>query len=127
MNKKIQEYKKSNLRQKSTSEDSYDIISELLAGLNTNLKETLIFMEKNKIETAKEKARKAESIAIALQNCLDIKNGGEIAQNLNNCYRHIRIATKNYVEKEKADLLSNAHFVSSELLEGWKGMNTSVA
>ena len=71
MNKKIQEYKKSNLRQKSTSEDSYDIISELLAGLNTNLKETLIFMEKNKIDTAKEKARKAESIAIALQKMVE--------------------------------------------------------
>lgn len=127
MNKKLQEYKKSNIRQKSVSDNSYDIISELLAGLNANLKETLIFMEKNNIGTAKEKARKAENIAIALQNCLDIKNGGEIAQNLNNCYRHIRIATKKYIEQEKADLLSNAHFVSSELLEGWKGMNTSVA
>ena len=69
MHKKIQEYKKSNIRQKSVSDNSYDIISELLAGLNANLKETLIFMEKNNIDTAKEKARKAENIAIALQNC----------------------------------------------------------
>ena len=73
------------------------------------------------------RAKKAENIATALQNCLDIKNGGEIAENLNNCYRHIRFAAKNYIEKEKSDLLSNAHFVSNELLEGWKGMNTSVA
>ena len=80
MHKKIQEYKKSNIRQKSVSDNSYDIISELLAGLNANLKETLIFMEKNNIDTAKEKARKAENIAIALQNCLDIKNGGEIVK-----------------------------------------------
>ena len=127
MNKKLQEYKKSNIRQKSNTNDSYDIIKELLSGLNTNLKETLIYMEKNEIESAKERAKKAENIATALQNCLDIKNGGEIAENLNNCYRHIRFAAKNYIENEKPDLLSNAHFVSNELLEGWKGMNTSVA
>ena len=127
MNKKLQEYRKSNIRQKSNTNDSYDIIKELLSGLNTNLKEALIHMEKKNIETAKERARKAENIATALQNCLDIKNGGEIAENLNNCYRHIRFAAKNYIEQEKSDLLSNAHFVSNELLEGWKGMNTSVA
>ena len=127
MNKKLQEYKKSNIRQKSNTDDSYDIIKELLSGLNTNLKEALIYMEKKDIGTAKERARKAENIATALQNCLDIKNGGEIAENLNNCYRHIRFATKNYIEQEKSDLLSNAHFVSNELLEGWKGMNSSVA
>ena len=127
MNKKLQEYKKSNIRQKLNTNDSYDIIKELLSGLNTNLKEALIYMEKKDIDSAKERAKKAENIATALQNCLDIKNGGEIAENLNNCYRHIRFAAKNYIEKEKSDLLSNAHFVSNELLEGWKGMNTSVA
>ena len=127
MNKKLQEYKKSNIRQKSNTDDSYDIIKELLSGLNTNLKEALIYMDKQDICTAKERARKAENIATALQNCLDIKNGGEIAENLNNCYRHIRFATKNYIEQEKSDLLSNAHFVSNEILEGWKGMNSSVA
>ena len=42
MNKKLQEYKKSNIRQKSNTNDSYDIIKELLSGLNTNLKEALI-------------------------------------------------------------------------------------
>ncbi len=46
MNKKLQEYKKSNIRQKSNTDDSYDIIKELLSGLNTNLKEALIYMEK---------------------------------------------------------------------------------
>ncbi len=58
MNKKLQEYKKSNIRQKSTTDDSYDIIKELLSGLNTNLKEALIHMEKKDIDTAKERAKK---------------------------------------------------------------------
>ena len=33
----------------------------------------------------------------------------------------------NHIETEKSDLLSSAYFVSSEILEGWKGMNSSVA
>ena len=60
-------------------------------------------MEKKDIDSAKGTAKKAENIAFALQNCLDIKNGGEIAENLNYCYRHIRFATKNYLEKDKSN------------------------
>ena len=84
-------------------------------------------MEKKSIDKAKENAKKAQNIAFALQNCLDVKNGGEIAENLNFLYRHIRFATQSYIEKEKSDLLSSAHFVSNEILEGWKGMNSAVA
>ena len=93
MHKKIQEYKKSNIRQKSVSDNSYDIISELLAGLNANLKETLIFMEKNNIDTAKKKLEKLK--ILQSYKTSDIKNG-EIAQNLNNCYRHINCYKKIY-------------------------------
>ena len=77
--------------------------------------------------SAKEKARKAESIAYALQNCLNMRDGGEIAENLNYLYRHIRFAAKNLLEKDKTELLTSAHFVSNEILEGWKGINSSVA
>ncbi len=127
MRKQIQEYKKSNIRQKSNSKDSYDIINELLLELNLKLKNSLVAIEKEKFDNAKQDAKKAMNIAHALQNCLDIKNGGEIAQNLNFLYRHIKFATQNYIEKETSDLLSSAHFVSKEILEGWKGMNKKVA
>ena len=127
MRKQINEYKKSNIRQKSNTKDSYDIINELLRELNSRLKKSLILMEKKSIDKAKENAKKAQNIAFALQNCLDVKNGGEIAENLNFLYRHIRFATQSYIEKEKSDLLSSAHFVSNEILEGWKGMNSAVA
>ena len=127
MRKQINEYKKSNIRQKSNTKDSYDVINELLRELNSRLKKSLILTEKQSIDKAKENAKKAQNIAFALQNCLDVKNGGEIAENLNFLYRHIRFATQSYIEKEKSDLLSSAHFVSNEILEGWKGMNSAVA
>ena len=71
--------------------------------------------------------QKAQKIAFSLQHCLDFKDGGEVAENLNYLYRHIRFAAKNLLEKEKTELLTSAHFVSNEILEGWKGMNSSVA
>ena len=127
MNSKLSKYKNSNIAQKINTNDKYDIINELLSALNQSLEETLINIDNKKAEKAKNNAKRAQNIAFALQNCLDVKNGGEIAENLNFCYRHIRFATQSYLEKNKSNLLTSAHFVSSELLSGWKGMNTSVA
>ena len=127
MNSKLSKYKNSNIAQKINTNDKYDIINELLSALNQSLEETLINIDNKKAEKAKNNAKRAQNIAFALQNCLDVKNGGEIAENLNFCYRHIRFATQSYLEKDKSNLLTSAHFVSSELLSGWKGMNASVA
>ena len=127
MKSKLAKYKNSNIAQKINTDDKYDIINELLSALNKSLEETLINIDNKKAEKAKNNAKKAQNIAFALQNCLDVKNGGEIAENLNFCYRHIRFATQSYLEKNKSNLLTSAHFVSSELLSGWKGMNASVA
>ena len=124
---KLNKYKKSEISQKKEVADPREIIHELLLHLNKNLSDAIKNIDKGKLDDAKEKARKAESIAHALQNCLNVKDGGEIAENLNYLYRHIRFAAKNLLEKEKTELLTSAHFVSNEILEGWKGMNSSVA
>ena len=124
---KLNQYKKSEITQKKEAAEPHEIIHELLLHLNKNLSDAIKNIDKGKIDDAKEKARKAESIAHALQNCLNIKEGGEIAENVKYLYRHIRFAAKNLLEKEKTELLTSAHFVSNEILEGWKGMNSSVA
>ena len=113
--------------QKIQVSEPYEIIHELLSNLNTKLSQAIISMDKGKIQNAKEEAKKAESIAYALQNCLNMRDGGEIAENLNYLYRHIRLAAKILLEQEKPELLTSAHFVSNEILEGWKGMSSSVA
>ena len=125
--KNINKYKKSDISQKIELSKPYEIINELLISLNTNLSQAIISIDEGKMENAKQKAKKAESIAYALQNCLNMRDGGEIAENLNYLYRHIRFAAKNLLEKEKTELLTSAHFVSNEILLGWKGMNSSVA
>ncbi len=124
---KLNKYKKSQISQKKELAQPYEIIHELLSNLNNSLSEAVKNIDKGNLDEAKIRAKKAEAIAYALQNCLDMKDGGEVAENLNYLYRHIRFAAKNLLEEEKSDLLTSAHFVSNEILEGWKGMNTSVA
>ena len=120
-------YKSSQISQEMETLNPYSIIYELLQGLNERLSDTVQSIDNGSLETAKEQAQKAEKIAYSLQNCLDFKDGGEIAENLNYLYRHIRFATKIYIEKDKTDLMQSALFVSNEILEGWKGVSSRVA
>ena len=124
---KINKYKSSQISQKMEKLNPYSIIHELLLALNERLSATVKSIDKGSFENAKEQAQKAEKIAFSLQNCLDFKEGGEVAENLNYLYRHIRFATKIYIEKDKKDLMKSALFVSSEILEGWKGISSKVA
>ncbi len=125
--KKINKYKSSKISQDMEKLNPYSIISELLQGLNEHLSDSIKSMDKGNLDSAKELAQKAEKIAFSLQKCLDFKEGGEIADNLNYLYRHIRFATKIYIEKDKVDLMQSALFVSNEILEGWKGISSKVA
>ena len=124
---KINKYKSSQISQEMEKLNPYSIIHELLLGLNERLSASVKSIEKGSFDNAKEQAQKAEKIAFSLQNCLDFKEGGEVAENLNYLYRHIRFATKIYIEKDKKDLMESALFVSSEILEGWKGISSKVA
>jgi flagellar protein FliS len=125
--KKVNKYKSSKISQDMENLNPYSIIHELLQGLNEHLSDSIKSMDKGNLNNAKELAQKAEKIAYSLQNCLDFKEGGEIADNLNYLYRHIRFATKIYIEKDKVDLMQSALFVSNEILEGWKGISSKVA
>ena len=125
--KKINKYKSSKISQEIENLNPYSVIHELLQGLNERLSQSVILLDKGNLKNAKEEAKKAQKIAYSLQTCLDFKEGGEIADNLNYLYRHIRFATKIYIEKDKEDLLKSALFVSNEILEGWKGISSKVA
>ena len=81
--KKINKYKSSKISQDMEKLNPYSIISELLQGLNEHLSDSIKSMDKGNLDSAKELAQKAEKIAFSLQKCLDFKEGGEIADNLN--------------------------------------------
>ena len=115
-------YLKSDNLQLLGIEDPKLIVYELLNGLNLKLELTKKNFDKGDIEKAKKNALKAQNIAFALRSSLDRINGGEIAENLDFLYGHIQFATDKLIKNDKNDYINNAHYISSEILSGWKGL-----
>ena len=121
--KKINKYKSSKISQDMEKLNPYSIIHELLQGLNEHLSDSIKSMDKGNLNNAKELAQKAEKIAYSLQNCLDFKEGGEIAQNLVELYEYCRKNISNYVEEKKIEKLEEVHSIFLKLSEGWQGIS----
>ena len=120
-------YKSSENLQKSGTEKPEEIVHALLSGLNKQLNSTLIEIKDGNQSKAKKSAEKAQRIAYALQTALDHKDGGRIAEDLEYLYSHIRFATERFINDNKTQFMDSAAFVSSEILDGWKGMAAKVA
>ena len=58
-----------------------------------------------------------------LAHSLNIKEGGEIAQNLVELYEYCRKAINSYVENKKIEKLEEVHSIFSKLSEGWEGIS----
>jgi flagellin-specific chaperone FliS len=70
----MNKYKKSQTSQKQELVSKpYEIIYELLSCLNESLSDTVKSIDKGNKDDARNKAKKAQNIAFALQSCLDFK------------------------------------------------------
>ena len=127
MSKNYNKYQNINAKQLMGIEDPKLIIFELLNGLNKRLEHALLNIEKGNVDEAKENAKKAQNIAFTLRKTLDFENGGVVAENLNFIYGHIHAATEKYISRDANDLLNSAYYVTSEILDGWKGLVNKTA
>ena len=67
------------------------------------------------------------NIALSLQKTLDLKKGGEIAQNLDHLYKHIRFAVIRVWEDHDFSYLKSAEKVTATINEGWSKMSLAAA
>ncbi len=58
-----------------------------------------------------------------LSASLNLKEGGEIAQNLVELYEYCRKNINNYLEDKKIEKLEEVHSIFSKLSEGWQGIS----
>ena len=58
-----------------------------------------------------------------LANSLNLKEGGEMAQNLVELYEYCRKNISNYVQDKKLEKLEETHAIFSKLSEGWQGID----
>ena len=82
--------------------------------------------EKGDVRTGKIVER-INNIALSLQNTLDLKKGGEIAQNLDHLYKHIRFAVIRVWEDHDFSYLKSAEKVTATINEGWSKMSLAAA
>ena len=58
-----------------------------------------------------------------LAHSLNIKEGGEIAENLVELYDYCRKNISNYIEDKNIDKLEEVHAIFTKLSEGWQGIS----
>ncbi len=58
-----------------------------------------------------------------LANSLNMKEGGEIAENLIELYEYCRKNISNYVQDKNIEKLEEAHTIFTKLSEGWQGIS----
>ena len=102
------------------------IIKELLNEMHKDINELMDF-ESLKVgsEKVEAKAIRISKIAIALQKSLDLKNGGDVATNLDHLYKHIRFAVARVMDHNDYSYLTSAQKVTAEINKGWEKISSA--
>ena len=120
---------KKHVTKKSETKTQYNIILELLKGLNENIIKIEKKFKKNKDDQEiTNLAFKVDKIASALHYCLDFDNKDckKISENLRELYRHIRFSMKMIYEQRNFKFLSSASNVSKELYGSWSKIKPTI-
>lgn len=106
----------------------YEIVKKLIDGLEQEMvylkKAVAIDFEVN--DEAIQRAEKISKIAFALQSCLDLEKGGDIAEKLTWLYRFVRYTCKRIIDNEDLTYIKPAHLIARDLKESWSGIGSEV-
>jgi hypothetical protein len=124
----------------SLSEDKYSIYLRIVNGnggiqiTNIDFSEcddatnpSLLVTGGDSFAIAKVSATKAGKLTSVLLNSLDKKEGGQLAQDLEEIYSHIILAVNNFVLNNDQKLLKSATYASGQILDGWQGIKDEIA
>ena len=102
------------------------VIKGLLNEMHKDINELMDF-ENVKVgaEKVEAKAIRISKIAIALQKSLDLKNGGDVANNLDHLYKHIRFAVARVMDHNDYSYLTSAQKVTAEINKGWEKISSA--
>lgn len=114
-NNSVQQYRKAAVN----SASPLQLVIMLYDGAIRFMNQAKDAMEKRELERQNEACKRAQDIVSELMSCLDLKQGGEIAQNLFALYTFTfdRIIQANI--EDKPELLDQSIQVLAELRESW--------
>ena len=123
--------KKKSISNSSISRASIEgikIVEKLLKTMHKDIKSLMKCEVFEKGDTRIGKiVERINNIALSLQKTLDLKKGGEIAQNLDHLYKHIRFAVIRVWEDHDFSYLKSAEKVTATINEGWSKMSLAAA
>ena len=117
-------YIENEINSKTLTDDPHKIIFDVLTELKHNLSLLSYCLEnKNCIDDVKSKSfsRSLKAIYI-LQSSLNMKAGGEIAENLFNLYDYCRTTIIKSFTKQDHEEIKKLIPIVSEILDGWKSI-----
>jgi flagellar protein FliS len=107
--------------------------SEYVEGINSPHGRVTILFETilSNLDNLMEKDPKTDFVSLGkcinaisiLANSLNMKEGGEIAENLVELYDYCRRTINSYLEEKNVKKLEEVHTIFSNLSEGWQGIN----
>ena len=117
-------YIENEINSKTLNDNPHKIIFDVLAELKHNLSLLSFCLEnKNCVDDAKSKSFSKSLKAIyILQTSLNMKAGGEIAENLFNLYDFCRITIIKSFTKQDHQEIKKLIPIVSEILDGWKSI-----
>jgi len=105
----------------------YQVITMLLDGALERVDQAISRLDDGEIDEAAVLVQKTIGIVIGLRESLNIKNGGEIASNLDVLYEYI-VAKLDAIGKDESPIavLDEVRKLLSEVQEGWTGIAEEV-
>lgn len=115
----VQAYRSVDLGASAQTASPHQLISMLLTGALEAIAKAKGAIERNDIEARTMQINKASSIVVELKECLDVKAGGELAQNLESLYSYITVTLMHANRENSIDRLNEAAKLIGEVLDGW--------
>lgn len=119
------EYGRVGIESAVAAADPHELISILFEQLKKELVAAEYHHKAENFENFRAKVTKANRILVALQGCLDLESGGEIADNLADLYAFcVRSLTQALITKDGKHVTEVAS-VLSPVFEGWEEISPS--
>ncbi|NVK03032.1 MAG: flagellar export chaperone FliS [Oceanospirillaceae bacterium] len=115
----VQAYRSVDLGASAQTASPHQLISMLLTGALEAIAKAKGAIERKDIEARTMQINKASSIVVELKECLDVKAGGELAQNLESLYSYITVTLMHANRENSIDRLNEAAKLIGEVLDGW--------
>lgn len=118
----MKQYKQVNTQASVEHADQYTLTLLLFNGAVERLNKAKLHMKQNNIGLRGENISQAISIVDGLRASLDMKKGGEIAQNLSSIYDYIQIKLINVSLENKPEYIDEVIALLNEIRTGWNGI-----